>query len=467
MICVSLPPALRKHIVASLALLLFQGAPGCDSRGQPTAVTSRAAPATLSASVTSAGTTTSPAAATGSATRVASAASSASVGAKPPRAPKPDLGFLDWVASHCLVDELWSTAYTRAWSEYRELEGDHFLKAGAPLPAPEEKRPPPAGSAEAEQLAAQLRQQWLASPRSHFVDCRFDIASRTGKPWWEDKGRKYQHYVAYLPQALLEDPAKVRGILMLVPGGNGGRSRYFLTELPDRSIFFRGSGGLLVKERTDRFIAAHPKDPQAIVVAIDSSGIDSINGPVEHISYDVPKHIADTYLGAAALDDLALGADGISSGSRVIMQIVWQKPDALNVAGFTCMSCGSIRPSSELALGEPDALLAWAKKLGERKRRGLFDARFTIGSRDGQLPCNLEFRELFAQGGVFADSEPVKSDCVAQRPRRHRCNLSYDGFAITANQAHHYGLLKQAWEAQLSWLLTAMAKAARAKAAQR
>ncbi len=370
------------------------------------------------------------------------------------------LPFLPWVASHCYVDSLGPSPYTHAWQRYHVRRDD--LEPGALMPATGELPPAP-GSQEAKKLAALLRIEWLADPKSHVVDCRFHVRFRRCRHCLQELRVSTAYYVAYLPAALSRDPKTVRSLLMLVPGGRGGRTRPFLTPVPGKTPWHRGSGGLETKQLVDAYLAEHPDSPPPIVVALESSGGDYNNGRIEHLSHDMPKHMADTYLGVPH-QELLIGAEGISSGARAILETLRLKPDAFATAGMTCMACGVINPRKPGLRDEID-FDGWAEAMGKRARAGKLRMRFSIGTRDGQLSCNEGLRELFAEHGVF-DGE--------QATQYRNCNPGYDddwqqcdadsgGWATYAGEMHHYGLLKKSHAPQLEWHLSALGEVAAAR----
>ena len=372
------------------------------------------------------------------------------------------LPFLPWVASHCYVDELGPSVYTMAWLRYAVPQ--EALAPGALMPAPPDELPPEPGSREAKRRAEALRKDWLANPRSHVVDCRFDVPLRPCRLCVQELRVHYAHYIAYLPAALSRDPDSVRTLLMIVPGGRGGRSRSFLSPVPDKTPFHKGSGGLETKQRVDAYLADHPETPAPIVVALETNGDDYNNGRIEHLSTDMPKHIADTFLGGVAIEDLLMGAEGISSGARAILDTLLAKPNIFATAGLTCLACGMLNPLKAAARAQID-FEGFASKLAERAKAGELQVRFSIGSRDGQLPCNRALYDLFARHGIVDADEPVRySKCsYGHQADWQFCDTERDGWATYAGEMHHYGLLKKSYPPQLEWHLRALTEVAAAR----
>jgi len=408
-----------------VSLVLALLAAGCGSDERPSGASTAAPETTKTASASTAAT------------------SSASSAAPRPSATAPrSLPFVKWVARHCYVDALGPSGYTETWRRYATDPEDEDA-----LPVIESGVPPGGADPEA------LERNWLAEPRSHVVDCRFRVKWRqcdgcTGRKSWDAM------YVAYLPRDLFVDPERVRTLLMLVPGGNGGRSRPFLSPLPGKTVFQRGSGGLRTKQLVDAWQKAHPGRPAPIVVSLDSWGHEYNNGPIEYLSYEIPHHVAKRYLGGIDPKTLTIGTEGISSGSRMILETLRVKPDAFHTAGLTCLSCGQLNPDNEAGIGE-EGVMQLAKSLAPRHRNGRFALRFAIGTRDGQLPCNERLYELFGRAGVVDPKAPVRFiDCptgVSKDPKR--CNTTRDGFATYAGEMHHYGLLIQSHAPQIEWQL--------------
>jgi hypothetical protein len=383
--------------------------------------------------------------------------------------PKPpsDLRFLEWVASSCHVDELAPSPYVAAWKNYRAERSSFDAEAVFPseglsvLPKPH--------SAAAAKRAAELRRAWQAEPKSHVLDCRFSIPVRECR---HCRGPKlvFASYVIYLPAAIVTDPDRIGAMLMLVPGGNGGRSRPFLSPIPGKTVFHRGSGGLETRQIVDRYLADHPEATPPIVVALDTAGAEYNNGSIEHLTHDLPAHIAKTYLAREA-STLALGVEGISSGAQSILDALYAKPDAFATVGLSCLACGRI--ASKEGLGSPPALVrraprvaipeekvvAWAEDLAKRSAHKELFVRFSIGDRDGQLPCTRALHGLFAEVGVVERSEERVVRCHG-KDGAPPCDREGSGLALYENEMHHYGILEKSFGAQLRWHLESLSRVA-------
>lgn len=350
-----------------------------------------------------------------------------------------DLPFVDWLVTHCRPDAVGPSPYTVAWSHYPHpkdlLAADDpqpLVNAG-PLPAP--------GSQRAHAMAEQLHAAWAEEPRSHVVDCAASLPTHGASG--PSRSTEQVRYVAYLPDALFDGRFEIGSILLLVPGGNGGRSRPFLRPIPGATIYEKGSGGLDTKRLADRFYGEHPRAGRAIVVALDTSGFGSGAGSNELLSDDLYEHIRATFAPTLSQSQLAHGVEGTSSGARAMMRAAFAKPDAFDTLGFSCMACGGVNPQSRL-LGTPEQLAQFADRLAERRQHGEVDLRFSIGSRDNQLPCNRAFWELFRREGVVADADD-------------------DHFLVYEGALHDFAFMERSYAPQLLWHLTELDRIARLK----
>jgi hypothetical protein len=381
--------------------------------------------------------------------------------AKNPTPSQEPLTFLDFVATHCLVDELGRTEYADGWMDWYESERDKsFLPPDAPKPARGTSLPAP-GSQAARDRAARLREEWRKNPTSHIVDCRGEL-KRRNCPECTGRGGTSFYYGLYLPEAIIRNPDQIKIMLTLVPGGNGGRTRYFTTPIPNKNILQKKSGGLEIKRRLDEYMTQHPDAVPPIVIAADGSGFLSANGPVEFLSHDLPMHVAQTFLGRSDLNGMAIGAEGISSGSKSMMFTLRAKPDTFHTVGLTCMHCrrfNGIDPQKDLGTVEERA--QWLQTLARRKESGLLHVRFSVGNLDNQWPCNKEFHDLFAQSGVLQNTPPVFTECREGKQDSKHCDTTWDGFYLFDGRPHHYGLLLDSWEPQLKWHLDTLNQVAR------
>ncbi|MFO0556273.1 MAG: hypothetical protein U0271_48295 [Polyangiaceae bacterium] len=429
-----------RRALAALTLAVL----GCDASANERAdATQPGAPHVIASEATTDATTTPIAVSTAAAPSDPSATSVVSASTAPAKEPAhvtPTLAFLDWVVSHCEIDALGPSQYTMMWMKYPKPPGHVGPKD--PQPLEHERAKPREGSQAAKDKANELRAAWLANPESHVVDCTTHITKRLCKTC-TDQPIDRLDYVAYLPKALFERPEKVRAMLLLSPGGRGARSRPFLRAIPGRSIMEKGSGGLDTKRLADAFYEEHPDANATIIVALATSGIQMVNGSIEHLTYDVPEHIAKTFMPDLPFEEVALGAEGVSSGAREIVRAAYAKPDAFSTIGLSCMSCGAIDPQKEKMAMLPQ-WNRFAKRLAERKTKGLFDVNFTIGGRDGQKPCNRRVFELFRDNGLFPPGDE-------------------SAFTVFPGKMHDYAFLREAYPPALVWHLDKLDHISRTK----
>lgn len=368
------------------------------------------------------------------------------------------LPFALHVASRCLRDKLARTEYAEGWEAW--FKDADFVPAGAPLPAEPAAPMEPLTPAEAAELAARVEHDWLDSPRSHVVDCSFTYPAREC-PGCSGRGASVANYVAYLPKALSTHPEKVDTIIMLVPGGRGGRTRYFLTPVPGSDIYRKKSGGLETKRRIEEYLAYKPDSTEPIVIALDSAGFLSVNGAEEYLARDLPLHIARTYLGRDSIEGLHIGAEGISSGARAMMDALFRYPDAFQTVGLTAMHCGGRNGIRLERLGTPAQREAWAETLRAEVEAGKIHFRFSVGNRDPGWMCNKAFYDFFAKHGVTPEAPPDWIDCPTARKNDPRaCTVTWGQFHLVDGHGHNYGILLDSWVPQLWWHLDRLVRPA-------
>lgn len=352
-----------------------------------------------------------------------------------------------WLSENCRIDSLSETSYAQGWLKWQRAT--QFRPKGVPLPT--------SLSGRHRYSQEQLKQLWEADPKSHVVDCSFQIPRRSCQGC-RGRGTTTGFYVAYVPKALLESPEKVRSVLLLIPGGNGLRTRYFLTPIPNKTIFDKMSGGLETKKVVDE--ALTPEISPPIVVSLDAAGWMTVNGPTEYITHDVPQHIVETFLPGVPFEEIALGAEGISSGGRAIMEALRWKPNVFNSVGLTAMHCrnfGGIDPKKHL--GPELAKHVWLGHLAKRARAGLLHIRFSVGNEDAQWGCNKEFHTLFVESQVLPSSQPQFGTCRKGRtPSPDVCDTAWDGFYLYDGIPHHYGIFLPSYRDQIRWHLQSLTK---------
>ncbi|MBH25052.1 MAG: hypothetical protein CMH57_11480 [Myxococcales bacterium] len=380
-------------------------------------------------------------------------------------APASDVMF-DWIATHCHVDEVGFSGYSKAWMGwvYRDdLVFNQFMPPEAPRPKFRPWTFPMEGSPEAAERVEAIREAWFAEPGSHIVDCRFSFERRDCPDCVPLKKRglvKHGGFIAYIPEALLTEPERVRSLLLLIPGARGGRARYFLTPIPGKSVKDFDYGGLEVKRHLDELIKAHPEYSPPLVVAIDHAGWTTANGPIEFITHDVMRRVVDNFLGGVQLDRLAVGADGISAGARASVMVAARHPDLLNTIGLVSTHCGHAGLGGGVSasyFGEtPEEQARLLDELVERHREGLFHLRMVQGNRDN-WECMKSFQQVFVDAGMFPDQEPALSDCRdGHDPGPNWCRAVWPGLELVRDHGHGYEMLLPIWRRQLQWQLEAL-----------
>ena len=337
-----------------------------------------------------------------------------------------------------------------------------FLPPHAPAPVERLPRLPKAGTKAAAERAQALRKAWLDEPRSRLVDCRFKVPKRQCPDCKRRFDPKPSHYTALLPKALFEDPSRVRSMLLLIPGGNGGRVRYFLTPGPGKGMRDAMSGGLETKRHVDEWVAAHPEAMAPIVVALEHNGWGTPNGPMEYITHDVPTHIAQTFMPQVPYNQVAIGTEGISSGSMLMLRALRARPTAFHTVGLTCMFCSSengIHPVSEA--NDSQERRDWLAQIKARADQGKLHVRFSVGNGDPGWECNKSHRDLMASAGLFDTAAPVHRNCKEGAPEGvEGCDVHWDGFHLYRDVGHTYAMLIPAWIPQLSWQLNKLSDVA-------
>lgn len=362
----------------------------------------------------------------------------------PSSTPITTLPFAEWMVSNCQIDELAPSAYTIAWFRYRRPAD--LLGPDDPPPQAQLKKLPEPGSDQAISKAREITLDWLNRPRSHVIDCSFLIEPRDC-PRCKRGPVLRAHYIAYLPQALFQTPNQVQGMLFLIPGGNGGRTRPFMRPIPGHVVFERGSGGLDTKRLADAFYREHPQLPGSLIISLETAAGSYENGPTEHLTRDLPHHLQSIFLPHLEQNHKKafLGAEGLSSGAAELYRAAFFEPHAFHTLGFSCMSCTGIDPRQGRLGGRP-ALLHFADSLAERRKLGEFEVHFAIGEYDGQLPCNRAlYKELLAKGAApNTENNP-------------------EAFRIYPEQRHDFDFLRISYPNSLYWQLNTLGSIAAAK----
>lgn len=346
-------------------------------------------------------------------------------GERPTRLP-----FTQWIVENCVTDAIAPSDYSRGWLRHPKPQG--LLRPSDPRPLFAPRDVPEPGSSAAEEAARALEARWLAAPESHVVDCTFRLKPRRCKHC-ERHEAELVRLLVYLPQKLFTAPGEVDSLLLLVPGGEGGRSRAFLPPIPDAAAGWdSGAGGLDTKALADAFYAAEPEGQQSVIASLETCGQEHASGAIEFLSFDIEHHLRKHLLQREA--PLRLGVDGVSSGARQILRAAFAKPDRFRTIGLSCMACGGVHPKKN-RLGTREEVRAFAEHLAARRASGGFDLRIAIGERDNQLKCNRAFVDVFRSAGLIPEAELSTM------------------FRVVPGALHDFAFLSQVYADQLRWHL--------------
>ena len=369
-------------------------------------------------------------------------------------------GYLDYVASHCLVDRLLTDRYS---IELLQARGQAPLDVERPhLPAT--VMPPAPGDLGYAVYAAQMKADWVANPRSHVLDCTIEVAPRdcpTCKTH-TTRSRTFR-YGMYVPKQFVETPGTTKSVLLLAPGGRGGRVRWFLEPEAYKVNQSRMTQGLGLQGKLDAHLGEHPELLAPLVITMDDPGFGYTNGTGEFMTHDLIEHVLATYLPGHTRDDIAFGVDAISSGSRNAALAFVEKPDAFDTFGWMCTFCsddGGFDPDRYFRAGSPgeETMKVWE----QRAQKGQLHMKFSIGKRDPFVGCNRKMHALLVEGGVIpADHEPMERDCAADDQGKQACVTVRPGMTEYPGVGHNYSLMPLAFDQHLYWhieKLTAVAQ---------
>jgi hypothetical protein len=377
-----------------------------------------------------------------------------------PRATPGTHAFLDYVAERCLVDRF---VHDRYMAEYFQARGLAALGEDRPR-LPSTVLPPSPSDVGFAVYKAQLKADWTANPRSHVLDCEIDVAPRqcpTCKP--KSKKSRTFRYGIYIPKAYVMNPGSVSSVLLLAPGGRGGRTRWFLDPVAYKSSPSRQSQGLNVQTRVDAYLAAHPDAAAPFVITMDDPGLGYTNGVKAFMTEDLIGHVLATYLPGKERGDIAYGIDAISSGSKNAALAFIDAPDAFDTFGWMCTFCDEKGFDADryFAPGRRGdrALTVWR----ERAQAGELHMKFSIGKQDRFLACNQRLHQrLVKEEVIFDGHDPyetgcaigtAKSECVTVKPSM----TEYPGVG------HNYSLMPLAFDDHLHWHIERLGEVAQTR----
>ncbi len=360
--------------------------------------------------------------------------------------------FVEHARRYCLPDRLARTEYLLKWVP---LFHGH-LAPGEPLARVDRGLPRASGEEPPDEEDQRRLLDWQGSPRvSHVMDCALPVADLSRK----DHPLRTASYAIYLPADYLDHPARARPVLMLVSGGNGNRTRWFLTPTSDRGVV-PGTGGLAVRRRVDEWIAAHPEAPPPIVIGLDGSSSQFPNGMAAYIARELPEHVLATYLPGHARAEIAFGVESISSGAVEVARALRADAGAFNTTGFLCPYVHPNGLSVDATFGPRSARDALFQTLAQRRREGTFAMRFSIGAKDDHYPRTWAWYRLLVSAGLFprpGDAAYERCDEGTRRPGPERCWSTWEGFFLLPHEFHNYRALLPSFGPQFEWELEALA----------
>ncbi len=356
--------------------------------------------------------------------------------------------FVEHARRWCLPDRLAATSYLVRWVPQfrgRLPPGDAVPDVARYLPGQR------AVFDDAPTLEDQQRiLTWQAEPRvSHVMDCVLRVPIPGA-----DRERSTT-YTIYLPADYLDHPTRARPIVLLVSGGNGNRTRWFLT--PARSDGETpGTGGLEVRRRVDEWARANPGAAVPIVVGLDGTSDQFPNGMWAFLEHELPDHLLATYLPNHPRHRIPLGVECISSGCAELSLAMRVNPSAFHAVGLLSPYVHPSGIDLGTTFGTGPQRAALFRTLVARHREGVFEMRFSVGNLDDHLPRARQWYDMLQRYGLFPATEtPTYSDCHLRRARPHssHCTATWPGFWLYPNVAHHYRALIPAFPPALDWQL--------------
>lgn len=362
----------------------------------------------------------------------------------PPSDPWP---FVAHAVERCYVDRLARSPYLLDWVDAGGL--DRERPEGDPAPSPALSLPS-WGPRQGDPAFASAREgvlRALSPDRSHVMDCTALVRDRD-----PPHALGAIAYTAYLPRDYLRSPRRTRGVLLMVPGGRGDRTRWFLTAAAG-SVFERGTGGLSLRAQLDRWADAHRTAAMPVVVTVDGPTGAWIDGREAWIGRDLPAVIAQTYLPHIAERSLRVGVQAISIGAAVTMRAAHQWPERFDAIALMGMFCDARGLSPERDFGADRA--RFYQRLASRIAEGSLAMRMSIGRRDALYECNKRWYFELQRAGLFAaQREPAYERCAPEAPESTAARWArWPGFTVIPRLGHHYAAVVPIFEEDLAWQL--------------
>lgn len=356
--------------------------------------------------------------------------------------------FVEHARRYCLPDRLARTAYLEKWAPL--FHGR--LAPGEPVPERHRELPRASGEDPPSLDDQQRILTWQSQPRvSHVMDCALPVPDESRA----DRVLRTTSYSIYLPADYLDHPRRARPILMLVSGGNGNRTRWFLTPSSTTGMI-PGTGGLEVRSRVDAWAAAHPGEAPPIVVGLDGSSEQFPNGMWAFIGRELPEHLLATYLPGHARASIAIGIESISSGAVEVVHALRADPAAFNTVGFLSPYVHPNGVNLSSAFGSATARRQLFLEFARRHREGVFAMRFSIGLLDDHYPRTWAWYQLLCDAGLFARAEhPTLDRCspAARHQNADTCWSVWPGFYGVPHECHNYRALLPTFGPQFEWEL--------------
>lgn len=367
--------------------------------------------------------------------------------------------FVAHAVERCYVDRLASSEYLTDWVAAGGLE--RARPEGDPVPSPSLSLPswgPSPSSREFAAAAESVRRQ-LDPSRSHVMDCTLSVRAKD-----PPHALGAIAYSVYLPGDYLRNPRRRRGALLMIPGGRGDRTRWFLTPR-EGSLYERGTGGLSLRSAVDQWASAHAGAGASvpIVITVDGPTGRWIDGRVEFIANDLPKHVARTYLPQQREDETPFGVQAISVGAAFTVRAMRAAPTRFSSVALMGLFCDRTGVLPERDLG-PD-VDTYYQELASRVRQGAFAMRLSIGRRDPFYECNKRWYFALQSAGVFAaQTDPTYERCEGEgAPSSARCWVRWPGFTGLPRLGHHYAAVVPVFAEDLAWQLDRLDALARSR----
>ena len=382
-----------------------------------------------------------------------------------PAADDESAGYLNYVAAHCLVDRFKVDVHS---VESLQARGLVPLDQARPF-LPRTKMPPKPGHRDYPVYMAQLRADWLSNPRSHVLDCTVTVEPRTCETCkTKSSAPRTFRYGIYIPRQYVENPGQVKTVLLLAPGGRGGRVRWFQNPIAYKMNKSRMSQGLSIQSKLDAHLEMYPELSPPLVITMDDPGLGYTNGTQEYMTDDLVGHVLATYLPGKTRENIAFGIDAISSAAKNAAIAFVSKPEAFDTFGWMCNFCdseGGFDPDRYFRRAKGQrALDVWF----DRAQAGELHMKFSIGKQDKFLACNRRMHSLLVERNIIPDAhEPFEENCKeVEGSTASACTTIKPGMTEYPGIGHNYSLMPLAFDEHLYWHVEKLSEVARVKANQ-